>query len=545
MLRRVLSFCVLGLLAPLTGCPFLFPLDSYKADRLYDTSVVVKWNEVMLAAIRNSGPRPTVVSRSIFIVQTAMYDAWSQYDERANSVYAPAMKRPFFERTQANKEAAVSYAAYRALLDQFPGYEMRTGAYTRLLNDLGYEASDSVDIELPAGIGNVAAQAVLDARQGDGSNEAGNYAQVTSATYPTLYAPRNSADPASSLAPGGADFNPNAWQPLRVPNGSLVDANGIPLADGNDPTTFSDQTFLTPHWGAVTPFALTSGDQFRPPAPPQAGSDASYTDALGQTMTNDEAYNAQVDEVLEISAGLTDRQKVIAEYWADGPRSETPPGHWQALAHGVSIRDRHTLDDDVKMYFALSAAIFDSGISCWESKRAHDYIRPVSAIRHKYFGEQIEAWGGPDQGTRTINGVDWRPYQSLTFVTPPFAEFTSGHSTFSAAGAEVLTRFTGTSRFYDGVTVLYNEDFNSDGVPDLLGQHVIGLGGNMFEMTPSEGVVVLQWETFQDAADEAGISRIYGGIHFQDGDRRGRAAGKLIGAQAYELAERYWSGEAP
>jgi hypothetical protein len=326
-----------------------------------------------------------------------------------------------------------------------------------------------------------------------------------------------------------------------VPNGSILDDLGFPIADATDETSYNDQKFLTPHWGSVKPFALTSGDQFRPPPPPQSGSDEPYTDALGNTMTNDEAFTMQVAEVLEYSANLTDEQKVIAEYWADGPRSETPPGHWNAISHGISFRDHNTIDDDVKMYFALNAAVFDSGIAAWESKRYYDYVRPATAIHNMYAGQMIEAWGGPDQGTVSIPGELWRPYQNLTFVTPPFAEYVSGHSTFSAAAAEVLTAFTGSDAFYDGETMLFNEDFNRDGLPDMLGQHIVRVGGNMFESSPVS-VVMLTWETFKDAADEAGISRLYGGIHFQDGDLQGRRMGEQIGVQAYELAEQYWTG---
>jgi hypothetical protein len=257
-------------------------------------------------------------------------------------------------------------------------------------------------------------------------------------------------------------------------------------------------------------------------------------------MTHDEAYRMQFTQVLSYSAHLTNEWKVIAEYWADGPRSETPPGHWNALAHGISFRDQNTLDEDIKMFFALNAAVFDSSIAAWDAKRAFDFIRPQSAIRFLYDGEDVQAWGGPNQGTQTIDGSEWQPYQDLKFVTPPFPEYISGHSTFSAASAEVLTMFTGSNQFYDGTTML-NDDFNNDGVPDMLGEHVIAIGGNMFESTPSE-VVVLRWPTFQDAADEAGVSRLYGGIHIQDSDLRGRIVGRQVGEQAYHLAEQYWHG---
>jgi len=154
----------------------------------------------------------------------------------------------------------------------------------------------------------------------------------------------------------------------------------------------------------------------------------------------------------------------------------------------------------------------------------------------------VEAWGGPNRGTQLILGETWRPYQDLTYITPPFPEYVSGHSTFSAAAAVVLTEFTGSNRFYHGVTMI-NADFNQDGIPDMLGQHIATVGSNRFESSPSD-VVVLRWETFQDAADEAGISRLCGGIHFQDADLQGRKLGRRVGEEAYRQAESCWNGTA-
>jgi hypothetical protein len=246
------------------------------------------------------------------------------------------------------------------------------------------------------------------------------------------------------------------------------------------------------------------------------GASEPYTDALGQTMSQDEAFRQQVAEILALSGSLSDYEKAAAEYWMDGPHSETPPGHWNTLAHGISWRDHHTLDQDVKFYFALNGALLDASIAAWDSKRAYDCVRPITAIHVLYAGQEVRAWGGPNQGTQLILGENWLPYQLLTFVTPPFAEYVSGHSTFSAAAAEVFTLFTGSNQFYDGVTVI-REDLNDDGVPDVLGQHIMVAGTHLIENSPAQPVV-LRWNTFQEAADEAGISRRYGGIHFQDGD---------------------------
>jgi len=518
-------------------------LEFETADQIeaFKVSAIVEWNEALLAAVRNGLPRPTVTTRSLYMVHRAMYDAWSLYDEFAVPTLLDAsLRRPPAERTLENKTRAISQAAYHTALHLFGAYEQNTGVFSRLMQDLGNTVIDTPDTTSAAGIGLTAAQAVIAEGQNDGSNAANNFSQVTSEMYPEPYAAVNSDDPSADNSAGNPGFDPSRWVPLRVPNGNKKDAAGNAILDHNDPSTYSTQGFLTPHWGAVTPFALTSGDQFRPPAPPQAGSDEPYTDGLGNESTHDTAYNEQVDAVLAASANLTDTHKVIAEYWADGPRSETPPGHWNALAHGISERDRHSLDDDVKLYFALNGALYDAGISAWDAKRVYDYVRPVSAIRNKYAGQMVEAWGGPNRGTVMISGEEWLPYQALTFVTPPFAEFVSGHSTFSRSAAEVLALFTGSNKFYDGKTRV-NEDFNRDGIKDFLGQHIIGVGGNMFESTPTS-VITLSWPTFQDAADEAGLSRIYGGIHFQDGDHRGRAMGAQIGPQAFQKAQAYWNG---
>jgi LysM repeat protein len=508
----------------------------------YHPSPVVLWNEVMLSAVRHGPPRPTVITRNLYIVHQAIYDAWAMYDRQAMPLYLSAeYKRPVEEHTEANKAAAVSQAAYQTLMVLFPTYEANSQAFSSLLEMQGYTAVNALeDVASAPSIGYMAAAAVLAGRENDGSNAANNYADMTTENYPELYQPLNSADPTASNALSGPDYDPNHWQPLRVPTGLVTDEYGQPMADQAIPESFNDQVFLTPHWGDVMPFALLSGDQFRPSAPPQYGSADPYVDGLGREMTNDEAFRLQVGEIAGISAGLTDRQKVIAEYWADGPRSETPPGHWNALAHGISERDHLGIDEDVKLYFALNAAVLDAGIAAWDAKRAYDYVRPISAIRHLYAGEMIEAWAGPDRGTALIPAENWRPYQQATFVTPPFGEYVSGHSTFSAAAAEVLTRFSGSNIFYDGETVLYYEDFNQDGIPDMLGQHIVPVGGNMFEGSPAK-VIVLQWPTFQDASAEAGVSRRFGGIHFQDSDLRGREMGKEIGAQAYEMAKRFWS----
>ena len=492
-------------------------------------SIIRDWNETLLEAVRGNAPRPTVVSRTLFLSSAAAFDAWAAFDATALAATPAnrALKRPPSERTEANRRVAVSYAMYRVLLAAYPNEKARFDARMR---EFGFDPALSVqDPATPAGLGNLIAARVLAARADDGSNAGANYADTANALFPVPYAAVNAADPAAANAPGGVSFDINHWQPLRVPTGALRDAIGQPYVDPARPESYTDQRFLTPHWGSVRPFAIASAQALLPPAPPRHGSTSPYVDGLGHASTSHEAWVRQFTEVVEISAGLNDRTKVIAEFWADGPRSETPPGHWNQLAQGVSLRDDHGIAEDARMFLALNGALFDASIATWNAKRVYDTVRPVSAIRHYFKGQMIQSWAGPNQGTRSIRGEDWQPYQEATFVTPPFGEYTSGHSGFSAAAATVLEAITGSERFFDGVTRI-DRDLDGDGQNDLAGQFIARPGYLRFETGPAQPVT-LSWPTFRDAADEAGFSRLYGGIHIQDGDLRGREIGDRVAEQ--------------
>jgi hypothetical protein len=517
----------------------------------FQPSVAIHWDSAMLAAFKLTAPRPTVDTRIMLMVSEAMYDAWAAYDPIANGTQTGAtLRRPVAERTIQNQAAAASYAAYHVLVNVEPDVEKNTSLFIQTLAGLGYDPSDAAltsrDPSTPAGLGGRVADAVIASRANDNSNQAHNYADVTSAYYPQLYHSVNSGVPGAPNAVGGPQFNPLHWVPLLVPNGSLTDPlTGFPIFDLNVASSYSTQTFVTAHWGAVTPFALTSPSQFRSQPPPVLGSQAPYTDALGQTMTDDAACKQQEGQIRDINAGLDDTQKCIADYWADITHSVTPPGHWNVIAQEVSWRDHYSLEQDVKMFLALNGALHDSAVACWENKRAYDHIRPISAIQNLYFNQQIQGWGGPGLGTQTLLGQNWRPFQELSFVTPAFPDTTSGHSTFSAAGAEILTRYSGSNRFFDGVTSVPPDEvaIGGPGTPVMMGKVVFDPHTLHIEPTSPSTPVTLQWSTFQEAADEAGFSRRIGGIHVQDADIFGRRAGTAIADQALDLARQYWTGQ--
>jgi hypothetical protein len=318
-------------------------------------TVVVQWNNAALQAIRDTHPGPPIVARMLSIAHTCMYDAWAPYDAVAVGMWlGQTLRQPVAERSESNKRKAVSFAAYRALVDLFPTEQSK---FDSVMTSLGSDLTDaSTDAQTPAGVGNVACHAVLDFRHHDGSNQLGDL-HVGAYTDYTGYAPVNDPDHIN---------DPTHWQPLRV-----TDGHG----------GFVIQTFTAPHWGQVIPFALSAPDQFKPKKPNVFPTDARQ-------------YLKQAQQILEYSASLTDREKMIAEYWADGPNSELPPGHWALFAQTVSRRDRHTLDQDVKMFFAMTNAVFDAGISAWHFKRAYDYVRPVTAVHVLFTGQQVIVWAG-------------------------------------------------------------------------------------------------------------------------------------------------------
>ncbi|NEO99754.1 MAG: DUF4114 domain-containing protein [Symploca sp. SIO2E9] len=497
-------------------------------------TISVQWDQAVQKAVINTAPGPTIASRAYSMVHTAMYDAWAAYESiPVSTQLGDELQRPESENTQANKEQAMSYAAYRVLVNLFPSEET---IFNELMAQLGLDPNNTTtDTTTPAGIGNVFAAALLEFRHNDGSNQLGDDPNGNGSVYSDI----SSYEPVND--PGNPAFI-ELWTPELVP----IDAQ-----PGQEDRI---QSFLTPHWGDVISFSLESGDEFRPEAPEpfllvdgevnlqagtitlaEDGSVVNISQEIIGTIINPE-FIAQAEEVVEISANLTDEQKLIAEFWEDPGGTSFPPGTWMTFGEFVSARDDHTLDEDVQMFFALGNAVFDAGIATWEAKRFYNYTRPVRLIRElgklgligefnqSLGGYAIQAWAGPGLGTQTILATDFLTYQTPGGdPSPPFAEYVSGHSTFSSAGAEVLRLFTDSDEFGASVTFEPGESRFEPGV------------------TPQQ-TVTLDWETFSEAGDEGGVSRLYGGIHFEDGDINGRFLGQEVGLSVFEQAQFYLTG---
>ncbi|MEK7256298.1 MAG: vanadium-dependent haloperoxidase, partial [Bacteroidota bacterium] len=406
-------------------------------------SIPARWVSALLEAVRLTKANPPRTARKLALLCTAMYDAWACFHDVAEGTrLGRRLRRPPEDRTKENRERAISYAAYYSLTRLFPNLpDGKKALFEELMLALKYDTTDtSESFSSPVGIGNFCARLVLENRRNDGANQATGYGDYTGFQPPFL--------PDTEILPQNSD----KWIPLKL--------NGVV------------QSFLLPHWGLVTPFAMPYGSNLRPVAPPAAWNSVLLKD--------------QAQRVIELSAKLDDERKAITEYWMDGPATETPPGHWFLLSQFVSKRDDHGIGKDVKLFLALSNALLEASIVAWDTKFHFYTVRPITYIQWLYANKTITAWGGPKHdGPKSMLGKEWMPYQKAESPTPPFPEFVSGHSTFSSAAAEILKRFTGSDRF--GAEHEVKSLF---------------IQGKDLSAKP----VKLHWGTFSEAAAQAGMS---------------------------------------
>ena len=577
-----------------------------------DWTVARRWDEALLDAIRRALPNPPVHARNLFHTSVAMWDAWATYDPTASGdLFTEKHTAP---DVAAARNEAISYAAYRVLSARFikaVGASESLSEFDDLMDSLCYPiATSTTEGDSPAAVGNRIAATVLTAGKADGSNEANGYAAPD-------YKPIN--PPLIVNKTGTRLVDPNRWQPLQLEK--MISQNGIPVTNGV-------QQAIGPQWGHVTGFALPAADAagtpIDPGPPPRLGDKATdqvYKDQAVEVIRDSSELDPSVGTKIDVSPGTRggnslgandgqghplnpatgkpydaevvnsgDFYRVMTEFWADGPKSETPPGHWNVLANLVSdelapnLKIGGTgptvgrLEWDVKLYLAVNGAVHDAAIAAWGLKGHYDSVRPISMIRfmgglgqssdpnapsyapeglplvpglievvtkessapgerHAALADSvgkiaIKAWGGvpADPKTETTGAVwmlagDWVPYQLPTFVTPSFQGYASGHSTFSRAAAEVMTAFTGSEYFPGGVS-----------------GYTIKAGSLKNEKGPTTDVR-LEWATYYDAADQAGQSRLFGGIHIQADDFNGRIIGAQCGKEAWTLAQRYYAGQ--
>lgn len=542
-----------------------------------------------------------------------------------------------------SQEKAISYAAYRLIRHRFffaPGAFKIYESTDSLMNLLGYDknfTATNYENGSSAALGNYIAECIINYGLSDGSNEEGEYSNE-------YYIPSN--EPLLADSPGNPGLvNPNRWQPLTLE--TFIDQSGNEIP-GSTPDFLSPEWGIVKPFSLkeedATIYQRDGFDYwvYHDPGPPPfidpvndpegtalyqwnfsmvavwSGhldanlekeidiSPASFGNVDITTLPTDFAnYDTFYDYLNGGDAGtgreenpitgmpyepqvvkLGDYGRILAEFWADGPNSETPPGHWFTILNYVSdnIAEKRfngqgeILDDlewDIKSYFLFGGTMHDVAITSWGIKGYYDYVRPISAIRYMAdqgqssddqlpsydpagiplvdgFIELVEmgdplagaenenvgkiklfAWKGPDyisDPDSDVAGVDWIlaenwwPYQRPTFVTPNFAGYVSGHSTFSRAAAEVMTLLTGSPYF-----------------PGGLGEFEAPMNEFLvFEDGPSEDIT-LQWATYRDASDQTSLSRIWGGIHPPADDIPGRIIGERIGVESFLFGSSYFN----
>ena len=563
-------------------------------------SVARVWDEAILAAIRRDTPAPTTHARNLFHLSAAMWDAWAAYDRTADGYFVTEKHRA--SDVRAAREAAISFAAFRVLLWRYAaatGLQTTFEELTKTMASLCYRPSyTGTKGDSPAALGNRIAAAVIKAGRSDGALEQQRYADTS---YKAVNSPLVVAQPGTTM------HDPTFWQPLALDQ--IISQNGVAVPG-------RVQSFIGAQWGHVRGFALPAsakGLPIDPGKPPFGTADSdSYKQQAVEVIrasteldpndgtTIDIGPGARGDNPLGSNSGdgyavnpvtgrpyapnlvrRADFARAVTEFWADGPSSETPPGHWNVVANTVSdspllttrtgVGAAERLKWDVRLYFALNGAVHDAAIAAWGIKREYNAVRPISMIRYlagrgqstdpaapSYDREGLPlvpglielvttASSAPGQRHAALSGNigevavrfwrgkagvgwdlggKWSTYQRPTFVTPAFPGYVSGHSTFSRAAAEVLTEITG-SRYFPGG--LFEQSFDP--------------GSLQLEQGPS-APFTLQAATYYDAADQAGISRIYGGIHITTDDFTGRRVGSRVGKGAWTLAERYFAGSA-
>jgi hypothetical protein len=572
-------------------------------------SIARRWDEQALAAIRLDLPRPTVHSRNLFHVSAAMWDAWAAYDTTAKGYFV--RERHTAPDIGEARRIAISYAAYRVLVHRYAtavGGRTSVACFHAVMQDLGFDANDEHDTgDDPVALGNRIGHTVIAKTKDDGANEANDYVDNTGYVSPN-----------ASLIydnPGAPLREPERWQPINL--SVAATQNGIIVPAGV-------QAYVGAQWGRVTPFAMTRSSDAVPwhdpgPAPTLGPAMTAWivevigkTAAVGSTDPIDISPGAYGHNTLGTNDGKGwaknpvtgepyapqvvpkgDFFRVMAEFWADGPNSETPPGHWNTIANAVSNSPGFarqlfgrgpSLDPlawDVHVYLALNGAVHDAAISAWDIKRRKTTVRPISLVRWMgakgqssdpkgpsydpgglplvpglievitkessapgqrhaglafYVGQMaVRGWlGEPGDRTHQIAGVGW--VRAVDWITYQRRTFVTPAFPAWISGHSTFSRA--------GAEVLASVT-GSPYFPGGFGEYVAPKGTFLaFEKGPSQEVR-LQWASYFDASDEAGQSRLWGSIHIAPDDFAGRKVGALVGRDAVRRASTYYDGTAP
>ncbi len=420
----------------------------------------------------------SVLFRYFTILFNAAFDAVAPYHDTAVGVYSRLGRRPAAQSTTNYfPNVAVMYAVYHSMMEMAPH---RTEQWRQMMWSVGLDPDYVIEnLASPAGIGHVAARNVLDARRHDGFNHFGDETSGYPFKDTTGFVPVNTALEV---------IDPSRWQPLLVRPGR----SGVYVV----------QNFVTPQYSVTEPYADIDPREHRVGPP----SDSDYT--------NLEAYRAQAEAVLELSATLTDERKMLVEFFDLKARD---------IILSPTTKDIDDTIEFVQLGFLLHMAQFDAGIVAWQEKLRYDAVRPITAIRYLYGDELVTAWGGPGRGTVELPASEWVSYVQ----NADHSDYPSGTTIFCAAYAQAFRRYSGSEEIENFTTVR------------RVGSSVIEP-----EVTPGRNLRI-EFDTWTEYEETCGESRLWAGVHFRPSVDASLEIGGAFGDAAYDYWETLIDGTAP
>jgi len=435
---------------------------------------------VVLQDVSSSAGDATLILRYTTLLTNAWFDAVAPYHPTAVGVYTRIDQR-MTEETNHDKNVALAYASYQVLMSLLPS---RQAAWDAMMLSAGLNpAVQSTDTSTPEGLGFVAGKGVVEARENDGMNQRGNegdkiYHRTAYADY-TDYRPKNTAYRLRF---------PSRWQPSIITNGTGL---------------FKVQQFVTPQLKNVVPYSYSSPDEFRSPLP------------INSKIWNFQGYKQQALAVLEVSANLTDDQKLKAEFFDNKFNSLGFSAVHAAMMNQLDLIEFVHLD------FLVNLAAFDTSIAIWKEKYRHDAVRPFSAIGHLFGDQYVTAWGGPGKGTVSdLPANEWKSYMNVA----DHPEYPSASASFCAAHALAAR------------TYLDSDALNWT-IPHAQGSSNVEPG-----VTPVADTSI-SFATWTDFETDCGDARVWGGVHFPDAVPAGQAIGREIGARVVAFVYQHINGD--
>lgn len=463
------------------------------------TCWISDWIESLLKAIAVNRLGPTIVSRWLFVASNCIYNSYQFVTEGKTAVDMQYWKSSDKGSLIISEDALQSWMEY-ACQYFFP---------------ILYQTYMKITVDVSSLVNN---------------------------HKPLIQIDQNSLDKLKTLLSSYlAARDADGWKTTTAFDGTLPNGSNYIIADNSSPqnlntlpepykwtplyfSTVGVRNYLTPEWGTKNKGILPESDFL------------SLLNTANQLFPSLSQFQAEVNDVKNIAAALTDKEKMTAEFWAGGPGTVTPPGMWMVFADLLIRSNQMSLANEIKLYTTIASGLYEAGICAWRLKRDKLQARPIQMIRETQYGNTIPSWNG------NISGEYWLPFQELNFVTPPFPDFVSGHSTFSSTSARLMSYILQSDIISLKTPVISNDIINylspvltNGSVNFCLNDVFIYPNSSKIQANVPLSGVLLNWTNWSEMAKNSGASRIFGGIHVESSNQAGLLLGRNIGDKLWNL----------